>query len=194
MSNIEQIKKLREESGVSMMECKKALEKAKGDIEKAKKYLRERGEDVAGKRAGRSAGEGVIASYIHSNSKVGVLLDIRCESDFVARSDDFKSLAHEICLQIAAANPRYVKGEDVKKEEIEEEKEITLKQCKDSGKPENVIEQIVEGRVKKYKKEVVLLMQPWVKDDKKTIEDLVNKKIAKIGEKVIINRFTRFEI
>jgi len=194
MSNIEQIKKLREESGVSMMECKKALEKAKGDIEKAKKYLRERGEDVAGKRAGRSAGEGVIASYIHSNSKVGVLLDIRCESDFVARSDDFKSLAHEICLQIAAANPRYVKGEDVKKEEIEEEKEITLKQCKDSGKPENVIEQIVEGRVKKYKKEVVLLMQPWVKDDKKTIEDLVNEKIAKIGEKVIINRFTRFEI
>jgi len=177
-----------------MMECKKALEKSKGDIEKAKKYLRERGEDVAGKRAGRSAGEGVIASYIHSNSKVGVLLDIRCESDFVARSDDFKSLAHEICLQIAAANPRYVKGEDVKEEEIKEEKEITLKQCKDSGKPENVIEQIVEGRIKKYKKEVALLMQPWVKDDKKTIEDLINEKIAKIGEKVIINRFTRFEI
>ncbi len=194
MSNIDQIKKLREESGVSMMECKKALEKSKGDIEKAKKYLRERGEDVAGKRAGRSAGEGVIASYIHSNSKVGVLLDIRCESDFVARSDDFKSLAHEICLQIAAANPRYVKGEDVKEEEIKEEKEITLKQCKDSGKPENVIEQIVEGRIKKYKKEVALLMQPWVKDDKKTIEDLINEKIAKIGEKVIINRFTRFEI
>ncbi len=194
MANIEQIKRLREETGVSMMECKNALEKTGGDIEKAKKVLRERGEELAGKRAGRTAGEGIITSYIHSNNKVGVLLDIRCESDFVAKSDDFKSLAHEICLQIAAAQPRYIKEEDVPKEVLEEEKEIVLKQSAGSNKPEKIIEQIVEGRLKKFKKEVVLLMQPWVKEDKRTIEDLINEKIGKIGEKIIVNSFERFEI
>jgi elongation factor Ts len=194
MPNIEEIKKLREETGVSMMECKKALEKTDGDIEKAKKVLRERGVELAGKRAAKDTGEGLVASYIHSNNKVGVLLDIRCESDFVAKSDDFKSLAHEICLQIAAAKPKYVKEDDVKEEEIQEEKGIVLKQCEESNKPQNIVDQIVEGRIKKFKKEVVLLMQPWVKDDKQTIEDLINDKVAKIGEKIIINRFERFEI
>ncbi len=194
MPNIEEIKKLREETGVSMMECKKALEKTGGDIEKAKKVLRERGVELAGKRAAKDTGEGLVASYIHSNNKVGVLLDIRCESDFVAKSDDFKSLAHEVCLQIAAAKPKYVKEEDVKKEEIEEEKGIVLKQCEGSNKPQNIIDQIVEGRIKKFKKEIVLLMQPWVKDDKQTIGDLINDKVAKIGEKIVINRFERFEI
>ncbi len=193
MANIEQIKKLREETGVSMTECKNALEKG-GDIEKAKKILRERGEELAGKRAGRTAGEGVIASYIHSNNKVGVLLDIRCESDFVAKSDDFKGLAHEICLQIAAAKPRYVKEEDVPEEVIKEEREIILKQNEGSDKPEKIIEQIVEGRLKKFKKETVLLMQPWVKEEKQSIENLINEKIAKIGEKIIVNRFERYEI
>ncbi len=193
MANIEQIKKLREETGVSMTECKNALEKG-GDIEKAKKILRERGEELAGKRAGRTAGEGVIASYIHSNSKVGVLLDIRCESDFVAKSDDFKSLAHEICLQIAAAKPRYVKEEDVPEDVLKEEREIILKQNEGSDKPEKIMEQIVEGRLKKFKKETVLLMQPWVKEEKQTIENLVNEKMAKIGEKIIVNRFERYEI
>jgi elongation factor Ts len=194
MPNIEQIKQLREETGVSMMECKKALEKTDGDIEKAKKVLRERGVELAGKRAGKATGEGLITSYIHSNNKVGVLLDIRCESDFVAKSEDFKTLAHEICLQIAAAKPKYIKDEDVTEKELKEEKEIVLKQCEGSNKPENIVEQIVEGRIKKFKKEIVLLMQPWVKDDKQTIGDLVNDKVAKIGEKIIINRFERFEI
>jgi elongation factor Ts len=194
MANIEEIKKLREETGVSMMECKKALEKSGGDVEKAKKVLRERGVELAGKRAGKATGEGLIASYIHSNNKVGVLLDIRCESDFVAKSDDFKTLAHEICLQIAAAKPKYIKEEDVKEEEIEEERRIVLKQCEGVNKPKNIVEQIVEGRIKKFKKEIVLLMQSWVKDDKQTIEDLINDKVAKIGEKIIINRFERFEI
>ncbi len=193
MANIEQIKKLREETGVSMTECKNALEKG-GDIEKAKKILRERGEELAGKRAGRTAGEGVIASYIHSNNKVGVLLDIRCESDFVAKSDDFKILAHEICLQIAAAKPRYVKEEDVPEEVIEEEREIIIKQNEGSDKPEKIIEQIIDGRLKKFKKEAVLLMQPWVKEEKQSIENLINEKIAKIGEKIIVNRFERYEI
>jgi elongation factor Ts len=194
MSNIEQIKKLREETGVSMMECKKALEKSENDIEKAKKVLRERGVELAGKRAGRDTGEGIITSYIHSNNKVGVLLDIRCESDFVAKSDDFKSLALEICLQIAAAKPLYIKEEDVTEEELAEEKDIILKQCETSGKEEKFLEKIVEGKLVKYKKDVVLLMQPWVKDDKQTIQDLINDKIAKIGEKIIVNRFERFEI
>lgn len=194
MPNIEQIKQLREETGVSMMECKKALEKTGDDIEKAKKVLRERGVELAGKRAGKATGEGIVTSYIHSNNKVGVLLDIRCESDFVAKSDDFKMLAHEICLQIAAARPKYITESDVTEEEIKEEKGIVLKQCEGSNKPENIVEQIVEGRIKKFKKEIVLLMQPWVKDDKQTIEDLINDKVAKIGEKIIINRFERFEI
>jgi len=177
-----------------MMECKKALDKSDGDIEKAKKFLRERGEELAGKRAEREAGEGVITSYIHSNNKVGVLLDVRCESDFVAKSDDFKSLAHEICLQIAAAKPQYIKEDDVPEEVINEEKEVTLKQHEGSNKPQNVLDQIVEGKIKKMKKETVLLSQAWVKDEKKTIEDIINEKIAKIGEKLEIRRFERYEI
>ncbi len=194
MDNIELVKRLREETGVSMMECKKALDKSDGDIEKAKKFLRERGEELAGKRAEREAGEGVITSYIHSNNKVGVLLDVRCESDFVAKSDDFKSLAHEICLQIAAAKPRYIKEDDVPEEVINEEKEVALKQHEGSNKPQNVLDQIVEGKIKKMKKETVLLSQAWVKDEKKTIEDIINEKIAKIGEKLEIRRFERYEI
>ncbi len=192
--NIEQIKKLREETGVSMMECKKALEKSGGDVEKAKKFLREKGEKVLEKRSGKIAGEGVIESYIHSNKKVGVLLDIRCESDFVAKSEDFNELAHELCLQIVAAKPQYISEEDVPEDVINEEKEIVLKQHEKSGKPENIIQKIVEGRVEKFKKEVVLVLQPWVKDEKKTIQDIVNEKIAKIGERIIIQRFERFEI
>jgi len=194
MANIDQIKKLREETGVSMMECKNALEKSNDDIEKAKKLLRERGEELAGKRADRNTGEGVIATYIHSNKKLGVIVDIRCESDFVAKSDDFQNLAHEICLQVAAAKPQYVKGEDVPESVINEEREIILKQQETSKKPKNIVDQIIEGRINKFKKEVVLLMQPWVKDDKKTIEDIINEKIAKIGEKIIVQRFERFEI
>lgn len=177
-----------------MMECKKALEKSNGDLEKAKKFLREKGEEVSGKRAGRTAGEGIVASYIHSNNKLGVLLDLRCESDFVAKSEDFKNLGHELCLQIAAAKPDYIREEDVPEEVLKEEREVILKQHKDSGKPEEVLEKIVEGRIRKMKEETVLLMQPWVKDDKKKVADLISEKVAKIGEKVVVHRFQRFEI
>ncbi len=194
MSNIEKVKKLREETGIPMMECKKALEKSNGDIEKAKSFLREKGQEVSGKRVGRATGEGIITSYIHSNNKIGVMLDIRCESDFVAKSKDFQELAHEICLQIAATNPEYINEEEIPEDVITKEKEIILKQNEGSKKPENVIEKIVEGRVNKMKKEVVLVMQPWVKDDKKTITDLINEKIAKIGEKIVVHRFVRLEI
>ncbi len=194
MSNIEEVKKLREETGISMMECKKALEKSGNDIEKAKKALRERGEDVAGKRAGKATGEGVVASYIHSNKKVGVLLDLRCESDFVAKSNDFQELAHELCLQIAAANPRYTYSEDIPEDVIEEEKDVIKKQSEKEGKPAEFMEKIMEGRIKKFEKEVVLFSQPWIKDDKTSIEDLINDKIARIGEKIVIKRFQRYEI
>ncbi len=194
MSNIVNIKKLRDETGVSMMECKKALEKTNNDIKEAKKVLRERGVELAAKRAGRATGQGIVKSYIHSNNKVGVLLDIRCESDFVAKSDDFKNLAHEICLQIAASNPKYIKEEEVTAEEIEEETQIILKQQEGTKKPKDIMAKIVEGRINKFKKEIVLLKQSWVKDDKMFIEDLINEKIAKIGERIEVNRFQRFEI
>ncbi len=194
MSNIEQVKKLREETGVSLMECKKALEASGNDIEKAKKILREKGEELSGKRSEREAGEGIISSYIHSNNKVGVLLDMRCESDFVARSEDFQNLAHEICLQIAATNPQYITKDDVPEEVAEEEKQIILKQFKESDKPKEVIDQIVQGKLKKQLKEVALLSQPWVKDEKKVVEDLISEKVAKIGEKIIVHRFVRYEI
>ncbi len=194
MSNIEEVKKLRQETGVSVMECKKALEKSGGDIDKAKKVLREKGEEVAGKRSGRSAEEGIINTYVHPNRKIGVILDIRSESDFVAKSDDFQELAHEVCLQIAALNPRYAAEEEIPEEVIEEEKEIALKQFEGSNKPKEVIEKIIEGKIKKFKKENVLIYQSWVKNDEKTIEDLINEKVAKLGEKIVINRFERFEI
>jgi elongation factor Ts len=194
MIKIEEVKKLREETGVSIMECKKALEKSGGDMKQAKKILREKGEEVAGKRSGRSTEEGLVATYVHPNGKVGVILDIRSESDFVAKSDDFKELAHEICLQIAALNPSYAKEDEIPEEVIKEEKEIAMKQFEGSNKPAEVVEKIVEGKVKKFKKENVLINQVWVKDGEKKIEDLVNEKVAKLGEKIVVNRFKRFEI
>jgi elongation factor Ts len=194
MANIEEVKKLRQETGVSIMECKKAIEKSGGDIKKAKKILREKGEEVAGKRSGRSTNEGVIETYVHPNGKVGVILDIRSESDFVAKSDDFRELAHEICLQIAALNPSYAKEEDIPEKVIKEEEEIAMKQFQGSDKPAEVIEKIIQGKVKKFKKDNVLINQVWVKDGEKTIEDLINEKVAKLGEKIVVNRFERFEI
>ncbi len=194
MALIEKIKQLRQETGISLAACKKALEEAGGDIEKAKTLLREWGKEVADKKAERGTKEGIIISYIHPNKKVGVLLDIRCESDFVARSDDFQKLAHEICLQIAAMRPLYPKEEDIPENILEREKDIYRQQLKDSGKPEKVIEQIIEGKLNKFKEQVVLMSQPWIKEDKKTISDLVNDYIAKLGENITIKKFIRYEI
>ncbi len=194
MADINQIKKLREETGISIGECKKALEEAKGDEKLAKDKLREWGAKIADKRASREALEGIVVSYIHPNNKVGVLLDMRCESDFVAKSDDFKDLSHEICLQIAAMDPSYIKEEDVPKEEIEKKREIFLKQLEEDKKPKEIKEKIVEGKIKKDLQESVLLYQPWVKEEKKTIEKLLEEYTAKIGEKIKIERFTRYQI
>lgn len=194
MINIDQIKQLREETGVSISECKKALQEAKGDFEKAKEILRKWGKDIAGKRSLKNTGAGLIESYIHPNKKVGVMLDIRCETDFVGKTEDFQKLAHEICLQIAAMNPLFLKEEDIPPEFLDGERKIYQEQLKDSGKPQNVIEEIVEGKLKKYKEEISLMSQLWVKDEAKTIKELIDSHIARIGENIIIKKFSRFEL
>lgn len=194
MVTIDQIKQLREETGVSPTEIKKALEEAKGDAEKAKELLRVWGKTVAGKKIARETKSGLIESYVHPNSKTGVLLDIRCESDFVAKSPDFKSLAHEICLQIAAMKPLFVSESDIPEEFLDGETKIYKEQIKDSGKPENIVKQILEGKLKKYRDEISLLSQPWIKDDSKTIKNLIEDIMAKVGENIEIKRFARYEI
>lgn len=192
--SIEKIKQLREETGVSPTEVKKALEEAMGDFEKAKDILRIRGKSLAGKKQEREAMQGIIDCYLHSNLKIGVLLDVRCESDFVAKSADFKNMAHEICLQIAAMKPLFVSENDISQEIIDEETKIYREQMKDFGKPENIASQIIEGKLKKYKDSVCLLNQPWVKDDSKIIKNLIEETIAKVGENIEIKKFTFYQI
>ena len=194
MVSIDQVKKLREQTGISIMECKKALEEANGDIEKAKKILREKGKETVKARAGKESANGIVDAYIHGNGKIGVLLEINCESDFVARSEEFKKLSHEICLHIAAANPLFLEETEIPEEFLDGEKKIYQKQFAGSGKPQNIVDQIIQGKLEKYKKEVSLLSQPWIKDPNKTIEDLLNEYRALIGEKIQIKRFARFEI
>jgi elongation factor Ts len=194
MATIEQIKQLREETGISVTECKKALEEAKCDPEKAKELLRKWGQDLAGKKIEREVKQGIIETYLHPNKKVGVLVELRCESDFVAKSEEFKNLAHEICLQIAAMKPLFVREEDIPDEILIKEKEIYKEQMEKSGKPEKVIKQIIEGKLKKYKEEISLFSQPWIKDETKTIKDLINEHITKTGENIVLRRFARCEI
>lgn len=194
MINIDQIKQLREESGVSPVECKKALEEAKGDTEKAKELLRIWGKSVVIKKITREVKKGLIDTYLHPTSRAGVLLDIRCESDFVAKSEEFKKLAHEICLQIAAMKPLFIDEKDIPEEFVDGETKIYKEQVKDSGKPQKIADQIVEGKLKKYKEGVSLLSQPWIKDDSKIVRDLLDEAIAKIGENIEIKKFTRYEI
>jgi len=192
--DLDLLKQLRQETGVSFTECKKALEQAKGNLELAKEILRERGQKIAELKTSRTAQQGIIESYIHPNKRVGVLLDLRCESDFVARSPEFQQLAHELVLQIAAMNPLYIKPEDIPEEFLAGERKIYEEQFAGSGKPQKIIEQIIEGKLKKYKEEISLLAQPWIKDDTKTIQDLLNEYIAKIGENIVVKRFARYEI
>lgn len=194
MVNIDDIKKLREETGVSPSEIKKALAEARGDAKKAKEILRAWGKSLAVKKTEREARQGIIDSYIHSNLKTGVLLDIRCETDFVAKSPDFKNLTREICLQIAAMRPLFVRDDDIPAEVINEEEKIYREQLKNSGKPENIIKQVVDGKLKKYKESISLSSQPWIKDDSKTIKNLIEETVSKVGENIEIKRFVRFEI
>lgn len=188
----ELVKKLRERSGVGMMECKKALSEASGDMNKAELILRERGLAAASKKSNRATNQGLIESYIHPGSKIGVLLEVNSETDFVARNEQFKELVHNIALHIAAAAPTYVSSEDVPAAVLESEREIYKKQALNEGKPETVLEKIAEGRIKKFYQETCLLEQLYVKDNDITINDLVKQSIAKIGENIVVRRFCRF--
>jgi elongation factor Ts len=189
-----QVKELRERTGAGMMECKKALVEANGDIEAASVVLRKRGIAVAAKKADRAASEGLITSYIHAGGKLGVLLELNCESDFVARTDDFQGLARDIAMHVAAADPKFVRREEVDEAAIEKEREIQRDRALQEGKPAQVVDKIVEGRMGKFYEEVVLLEQPFVKDNSKTVQELITETIAKLGENIAIGRMARFKI
>jgi elongation factor Ts len=188
------VKKLREKTGAGMMDCKRALEKAEGDMDKAIDHLRKQGMAQAAKKASRIAKEGMIYSYIHPGDKLGVLLELNCETDFVARTEDFKLLSKDIAMQIAATNPLVVTRSDLKPEIIEKEKEIYRTQAKNEGKPEKIIERIVEGKLEKYFQEVCLLEQPFVKDQDRSMKNRIDETIAKLGENIAVKRFVRFRL
>ena len=190
----EQIKEIREATGAGFMDCRNALEQADGDFDKAVDFLREKGLAKAAKRAGREASEGMIELYSHGDGRVGVMLEINSETDFVARSDDFREFAHELALQIAAMSPQYVSEEDIPAEVLEHETEIARKQALEEGKPENIVDRIAEGRLKKFKDDACLLRQPYIRDDSITIEKLLHEKILSLGENIVIRRFDRWEV
>lgn len=192
--NLELIKQLRERTAAGFMDCKKALEEAKGDIEKAVDILRKKGLAIAAKRAAKEASEGVVTAYIHSNKKIGVLVEVNCETDFVARTSEFQEFAHNLAMQIAATNPVAISRDQVPPEILEREKKIYEEQLKEAGKPENIIPKILEGKLEKFYKENVLLEQPFIKNPELTIQDLLNELITKTGEKIVIKRFCRFQI
>src|SRR5690242_16891461 len=188
------VKDLRERTGAGMMECKKALVEAKGDLPEAEVLLRKWGIASAGKKASRSTRQGLIGTYIHAGGQLGVMVEINCESDFVARTDDFKELVHDVAMHVAAADPRYVRKEDVPEDVLEKEKDIARERARGEGKPEKILDKIVEGRIAKFYEEVCLLEQPFVKEATLTIEQLVKTKIAKLGENMSIARYVRFKV
>jgi elongation factor Ts len=189
-----QVKELREKTGAPMMDCKQALTEAKGDMEQAVVVLRKKGVSVAAKKATRVTSEGSVASYIHAGGKIGVLVEINCESDFVARTEDFKELVHDIAMHIAASDPKYIRREDVTAEDFAREKDIALARAIASGKPANIAEKMVEGKMGKFYEEVCLLEQPFIKDQTVSIAQLIATKIGKLGENIAVRRFARFKV
>jgi elongation factor Ts len=190
----EMVKELRQRTGIGVMECKKALKESKGDIEKAIVILRKKGYARAKDKMSRDTAEGIVGSYIHLNGKIGVLIEVNCESDFVSLNDEFKELVKNIAIHIAASAPEYLSSEDIPQEVLDEEKDIIREQFKDSKKPPEIIEKIVKGKLGKFNKEVCLLDQPYIKDDKISIKELVTSHIAKFGENIRIKKFARFEL
>ncbi len=186
------VKELREKTGAGIMDCKEALSASEGSIESAIDFLRKKGLQAADKRSARATREGVVHSYIHGGGRLGVLVEVNCETDFVARTDDFQELCRDLGMQIAASNPQYVSTEEVPEEALAKERDILTEQAKQSGRPDNVIEKIVEGRLQKYYQEVCLLEQPFVKETDKTVNDVLRDHIAKLGENITIARFARF--
>ena len=190
----EMVKELRQRTGIGVMECKEALAESQGDIEKAIAILRKKGAARAQEKMNREASQGLVYAYIHMEGKLGVLVEVNCESDFVARNDEFKELAKNIAMQIAAANPRFVSPADIPAAELEQEREIIRAQLQDMKKPPQIVEKIVEGKLKKYYQEVCLLEQLYIRDDKQTIQQLIASTIAKFGENIKVRRFARFEL
>ena len=188
------VKELREKTGAGMMDCKAALVETGGDIEKAVDFLRQKGLADAGKKSGRSATEGLVHSYIHAGGKIGVLIEVNCETDFVARTDQFQEFVKELAMQVAAANPLCVNREDLPAEVLEREREVYRAQALETGKPENVLDKIIEGKIGKYYRDVVLMEQAFIKDPDKDVQTLVKEKIAELGENVSIRRFTRYQV
>ena len=188
------VKKLREMTSVGMMDCKRALVDANGDMEEAIKILREKGLAAAAKKAGRIAAEGIVESYIHLNGKIGVMVEVNCETDFVAKTPDFKAFVHSIAMHIAAAKPLYVNKEEVPQAELDAEREIIRAQALNEGKPEKIVDKIVEGRISKYYKEVCLMEQQYILDTDITIAQMVNEQVVKVGEKISVRRFVRYEM
>ncbi len=188
------VRDLRERTGAGMMDCKKALSQTGGDVEKATIFLREKGLAALAKRSSRTAAEGAVGSYIHAGGKIGVLVEINCETDFVARTDDFQDLVREIAMQIAAASPRYLRREEVPAAVVEQERGIFKTQAAESGKPDQVIEKIVNGKVEKFFGEICLLEQGYIKDPDKKVSDLVGEAAAKMGENLVVRRFARFQL
>ncbi|RME87477.1 MAG: translation elongation factor Ts [Anaerolineae bacterium] len=191
---MEMIKELRAATGAGVLDCRTALQQAGGDFEKAVDFLRQKGLAKAAKRADREASEGVIELYSHGNGRVGVMVEVNCETDFVARSEKFRALAHEIALQIAAAAPRYIREEEIPEEVLKREADVARKRALEEGKPEKVIDRIVEGRLKKFKDEIVLLRQPYIRDENITVEQLLMEHIASLGENIVVRRFVRWEL
>ncbi|MFS0839323.1 translation elongation factor Ts [Paenibacillus sp. 1P03SA] len=188
------VKELREKTGAGMLDCKKALDEAQGDLTKASEILREKGLAAAANKAGRVATEGVVESYIHAGGRIGVLVEVNCETDFVAKTDNFRDFVKGIAMQIATANPSYVRREEVPTEELDKEKEILRNQALNEGKPAHIVDKMVEGRISKYYEEICLMEQSYIKDPDKTVSVLLNEMISTIGENISIRRFARFEL
>lgn len=188
------VKKLRESSGIGMLECKKAIEESGNDYEKAVEILRKKGFEKAKSKSDRTTDQGIIGSYIHSNGRIGVLVELACETDFVSKNEDFLQLSKDLSMQIAAMNPKYISEKDIPEDVLEKEKNIFREQMKSSGKPDKIIEKIVEGKLGKFYSEVCLLKQSFFKDDKKTMEELIAENIHKIGENIVLKRFIRYQI
>lgn len=188
------VKALRERTGAGMMDCKKALQESNGDIELAIEFLRKKGLATAAKRAGKAANQGLVHAYIHGGGRLGVLIEVNCETDFVAKTEAFEELAHDLAMQVAASRPEYITREDVPEEVLNKEKDILREQALNEGKPEKIVDKIIAGRLEKYFQENCLMEQPFIKDMDRTVEDLINDTIAKLGEKIVVRRFTRYEI
>lgn len=188
------VKELREASGAGIMECKNALKETQGNFEEAITYLRKRGIAKADKKSDRTTGDGAVGSYIHGGSRIGVMVELNCETDFVANTDDFKDLLKDICMHIAAANPRFISRDDVTQDVLDKEREIFAHQARESGKPDKMIDKIVDGKMSKYYEENCLLDQAYIKDGDISVQELIKQKIAKLGENITVGRFSRFEI